>query len=88
MRIGYVTELEVHLGIHIVACASATRTHARMCSAHVLHLPSICRCGACKLLKRSFREQGENLVKEAPQFNMVAVNGDDNNDLGVCSPHV
>lgn len=44
----------------------------------------LCRCGACKNLKKSFVETGDRLVAASSKFVMVAVSGDENNELGVC----
>ena len=56
------------------------------CQAGIHRFPDgriTCRCGACKNLKRSFVETGDKLGAASKKYNMVAVNGDENNALGV-----
>jgi hypothetical protein len=43
------------------------------------------RCGACKSLKKSFREEGDKLVTLSSKFVMVSVEGDTGKELGVRS---
>lgn len=42
-----------------------------------------CRCGACKRLKSTMIESGQNLVNVSKQYIMVSVDGKENDSIGV-----
>jgi hypothetical protein len=41
------------------------------------------RCGACKSLKKSFREEGDRVVSLSSKFVMVSIDGSSEEKLGV-----